>query len=218
MPVRAIKYNYRNITGHMAKGKGEGPADFEPSLERDYLTLLEFSPSVTRYEVQPVRIWYTYENRERSYTPDVLVHFQPEPGKAPTRWLVEVKYRDELRENWHWYRHRIKAAFRFAKAEGYQFHLMTEREIRTPYLTNARFLLRYRDQPIEDPHLHVLLDKLELLREADPDMLLAAVYLDPWRRAQVLHVLWQCVAQGYIATDLTQPLTMSSRLWLPQHP
>jgi len=216
MPVRAIKYNYRNITGRLASSKSEGTAEFESSLERDYLTILEFNPSVTKYEVQPVRLWYFLDGKERSYTPDVLVHFQGESGKPTPKWLVEVKYREDLRENWHWYKHRIKAAFRFAKAEGYLFHLMTEKEIRTTYLSNARFLLRYRNLPIDDPHFHVLIDKLEMLRETDPDTLLTAIYLDPWRRAQVLHVLWQCVAQGYIGTDLNIPLTMRSRIWLSQ--
>lgn len=215
MPVRQIKYSYRNVTGRRPKGKGIGDAQFESSLEGDYLALLEFSPLVESFEVQPVRIWYELEGESRSYTPDVLVKFHPREGDdMRSRQLVEVKYRQDLKENWSWYRQKLKAAIRFAKIEGYRFKVMTEKEIRTPYLTNARFLLPFRDMPIEDCHFGEVMDRMRRLRETDPETLLASIYLDPWNRAKVLPVVWQCVAQGYIVADLTQPLTMRSRIWL----
>ena len=44
MPVRKIPKNYRNVTGIAAHAKADGPAAYESTLERDFITLLEFSP------------------------------------------------------------------------------------------------------------------------------------------------------------------------------
>ncbi|MFC6840845.1 hypothetical protein [Xanthomonas theicola] len=38
--------NYRNVTGIVASRKAPVPAQFESTLERDFLTLLEFAPNV----------------------------------------------------------------------------------------------------------------------------------------------------------------------------
>lgn len=43
MPIRNIPKNYRNVTGVAANSKAEGKAMFESTLERDWLTLLQFS-------------------------------------------------------------------------------------------------------------------------------------------------------------------------------
>ena len=39
MPVRKIPKNYRNVTGVAAHSKADGPAAFESTLERDFITL-----------------------------------------------------------------------------------------------------------------------------------------------------------------------------------
>ena len=75
MPIRTIPKNYRNVTGVAANSKAEGKAMFESTLERDWLTLLQFSAEVERFEVQPVKVlWFDDKGKERSYTPDVLVY------------------------------------------------------------------------------------------------------------------------------------------------
>lgn len=51
MPVRKIPKNYRNVTGIAASSKAIGAAQFESTLERDFLALLDFSAEVVRYEV-----------------------------------------------------------------------------------------------------------------------------------------------------------------------
>lgn len=55
MPVRKIAKSYRNVTGIVAAAKAAGPAQFESTLERDFLTRLEFSPYVrsSRYSRSP---------------------------------------------------------------------------------------------------------------------------------------------------------------------
>lgn len=44
MPVMIIPKNYRNVTGIAAVSKVGSVAQFESTLERNFLSLLEFSP------------------------------------------------------------------------------------------------------------------------------------------------------------------------------
>jgi TnsA endonuclease-like protein len=89
-----------------------------------------FRGDVIRWDPQPVRL--PLEDSARSYTPDVLVTYaKPGPrGMTEHRVLYEVKYREELRAKWKEYRPRFKAASQYARAQGWQFKLVTEREIR----------------------------------------------------------------------------------------
>lgn len=186
MPVRKIPKNYRNVTGITAARKADGPAQFESTLERDFLTLLEFSPEVRQFEVQPVALSWQDGARERRYTPDALVRFRHQHGTEPTPLLYEVKYRADLRADWAELRPKFRAAVRFAKAQSWRFKLVTEREIRTPYLDNARFLLPYVRQgspPVEED-MDLLDETLQTLREADVESLLQAACRDDWTRAR----------------------------------
>jgi len=192
---------------------------FESSLERDFLLLLDFDPDVEFYEEQPVRIVYHDDNgRRRTYTPDVFVRYRPEslPATYAKPLLCEVKYREDLRQHWTAYRPKFRAAQRYARQHGWRFRLVTERHVRTPYLDNAKFLRSYRALPVHDQHRCQLLATLLGLRETDPVTLLAAVSQDRWHQAQLLSTLWQLVATRQVHTDLSQPLTMRSRLWLKE--
>jgi hypothetical protein len=141
MPIRNIPKNYRNVTGVAANSKAEGKAMFESTLERDWLTLLQFSAEVESFEVQPVKIkWVDAEGKNHIYTPDVLVYYH-QAGIKPL--LCEVKYRDELRENWTQFKPKFQAAYRYAKERGWRFKLITERRVRTTLLDNAKFLLPF---------------------------------------------------------------------------
>lgn len=101
MPVRKIPKNYRNVTGIAAHAKADGPAMFESTLERDFITLLEFDPAVETFEVQPLTLdWTDRDGKSRRYTPDVLATFNTLHGHR-SKTLYEVKYRDELRNDWY---------------------------------------------------------------------------------------------------------------------
>ena len=49
MPVRKIPKNYRNVTGVASHHKATGRAQFESTLERDFLTLLKFNRVLPRF-------------------------------------------------------------------------------------------------------------------------------------------------------------------------
>lgn len=214
MPVRKIPKNYRNVTGIAAHGKADGPAAFESTLERDFIELLEFDPSVVTFEVQPITLdWRDDDGAERHYTPDVLVTLYGNDGANPSRILYEVKYRSELKRDWANLRPKFKAAIHYAKANGWRFKLVTEVEIRTPYLQNARFLLHFlRQAPPSTGDQQRLLVQLSCLEQTTPTDLLAALSDDQWEQARLLPVLWYLVASQNVDADLEQALTMDSSI------
>lgn len=212
MPVRKILKNYRNVTGIAASAKAGGAAQFESTLERDFLSLLEFSPEVKNIDPQPVKIeWQDANGRLRSYTPDVFVEFIESAGKPP--WLCEVKYRSELLEKWAEFRPKFKAALHFAKAQDWRFKIVTEREIRTPHLANARFLTGFRRTIPDAGMVQDILGYLNKIHEATPRDLIEAIRPDVTEQAQMIGVLWHLIAIFQIGVDLHKPLTMKSRIW-----
>jgi len=209
MAIRRVPKNYRNVTGIMASRKALAPADFESTLERDFLTLLEFSPLVRAFDVQPVTVTWNQSGKDRRYTPDVLVHY--EPGSKPE--LYEVKYRQDLWKDWKVLRPKLRAGVHFAREQGWRFRIATEVEIRTPYLENAKFLLTFARREFQSEPCSQLLLSLHELRETSPAGLLLAVCRDETNRALLTPALWHLLGTFRIGADLHRPLTMDSRIW-----
>lgn len=208
-PVRDIGVSTRGVTGIVPSfGK------YESSLERDLMEILRFDPSVDRFVPQPLTIeYFDRDGKLRSYTPDGLIHFKPAPASSEIPVLFEVKYRADFRENWKILMPKFRAAKAYCFSHGWRFEVFTEREIRTPYLDNVKFLWSYREQvPPADMPPRVL-QTLSDLDEADPDLLLCALCHDQTNRARMIPVLWHLIATGAIGCDLDVPLTMRSRIW-----
>lgn len=209
MPVRKIPKNYRNVTGIAAQSKAIGEAQFESPLERDFIALLEFSPEVVRYEVQPVRIeWKDAQGKLRYYRPDVRVEFCDELKRPP--WLYEVKCREDLRAHWDELRPKFRQGIRYARKQGWVFHLVSDVEIRTPYLANARFLLGYRNREIPEALIDAVMHASAALGEASVEQVLHSLSDDPWQQAEYLPAIWYLTAHGHLHADLQQALTMAS--------
>lgn len=209
MPVRKIPKNYRNVTGIAAQSKAIGEAQFESPLERDFIALLEFSPEVARYEVQPVKIeWKDAQGKPRYYRPDVRVEFCDELKRPP--WLCEVKCREDLRVHWDELRPKFRQGIRYARKQGWVFHLVSDVEIRTPYLANARFLLGYRNREIPEALIDAVMHASAALGEASVEQVLQALSDDPWQQAEYLPAIWYLIANGHLLADLQQVLTMAS--------
>ncbi|HXA47681.1 MAG TPA: TnsA endonuclease N-terminal domain-containing protein [Burkholderiaceae bacterium] len=212
MPVRKIPKNYRNVTGVAAAGKAVGPAQFESTLERDFLALLEFSPEVEQFEVQPIVIkWYNEQGAPRSYTPDVLVKFNTETNRAP--WLCEVKYRADIGKNWDDLHPKFRKGIRHAKQKGWRFRLITEVEVRTPYLDNVRFLMPFRFRAVPEDDSERLLDRLRSSSGMTPAAMIEFMSPDRQKQAELLPVLWRLIADHRVGVDLDVALTKDSPLW-----
>ncbi|MGH7578129.1 MAG: TnsA endonuclease N-terminal domain-containing protein [Longimicrobiales bacterium] len=226
MPVRSIPASRRSLTGRIAGTKCIGEAAFESTLERDLLLVLEFAPAVTAYEVQPVRISYIDKvGRNRSYTPDVLIHGR-HAGHTLPPLLCEIKHRADAqppgeRERTALLR-KLRAARRYAADRGWCFRLLTERHIRSAYLHNARFLLPFRTHPARPERLARILDRIEGEGSEPADDLLGAVAQGPARGANsdyswCIAALWHLLATSQLLVDHAIALTMQTRIYHPVH-
>lgn len=205
-PARKIGIKSRSVSGEMP-----GMGAYESTLERDFLELLRFDPDVLEVSTQPIKISFEKAVGESgTYFPDGLIEFKPELGLFPI--LYEVKFRADFRQNWKDLMPKFRAAKHFCASNGWRFEVYTEREIRTPYLGNAKFLLSYRDRKFPEAITDWILQILEDLNEADPDLLLCALCKDKSNRAELIPALWHLVAIGSIDCDLTEPLTMRSKI------
>ena len=217
MPVRKIGLNSRSMTGR----HGFTGQQYESALERDFLDLVAFDLNVERAETQPLKITYIGpDGEDHPYTPDALVWYRRDvlPARDMPHLLVEVKYRQEYRDQFHELKHRFRAARRYARERGWQFRVLTEREIRTPYLKNAQFLRPYRDTQGDPALEQALLNCVREKREATLSTLLDHLSTTDTMRARYLSILLKLIASFQIGVDLTQKLDMNSRIWACYQP
>lgn len=223
MPARRIRPSRYSVTGYAPTSKGAVAQEAESSLEHDFLTLLEYDRRVERYVVQPFVIeWRDVTDAKRRYTPDVIVKYSyaamcDDPHLRTT--VFEVKPRAVLRANWGDLKPKFRNAIGWAKEFRCRFRLVTENEIRTPYLTNARFLLDYRSRHLSDnPGLvaarqHLIGQALCKLGRTTPKFLVEALSRDLQQQAELIPWIWNLINQRVIGVDLQKPLTMSSPIW-----
>jgi hypothetical protein len=216
MPVRKIPKSYRNVTGLTATEKSDEMTEYESRLEHECQKLLNFNINVLKYEEQPVTIHYTGNDGTRHrYTPDILIHYRKDvaPAKYWKPLLVEVKWRMNLFKDWQELKPKFLAAKNYARERDLDFAIITDKEVKTPYLTNATFLLMFRRFPTIESHSSLLLQALDGFRETDPETLLQSVSEDRDEIAKLLPTLWQLVGNNAVGVNLDSILTMRSRIW-----
>jgi hypothetical protein len=216
VPVRKIPRSYQNVTGLIATDKSDQLTAYESGLEYCCQKLIGFNLNILKYEEQPVRIYYSDgDGKLRHYTPDILATYRNDvaPAKYWKPLLIEVKYRSTLCEKWHELKPKFQAARQHAKDQGLEFAILTEREIYTPYLNNAIFLIDFRWLPVNEAYTNLLLETLNELHETTPQALLFTITQDRQKMGELLPFLWQLVANYVIGVNLEEPLTMTSRIW-----
>jgi hypothetical protein len=209
--VRKIGVKTEHVRGRIAQNQ-----EYESLLERDFMTLLRMDRSVASFVAQPVVVRYLMGTRDRSYVPDVLVRYKPDSqGAQRPPSLVEVKPWEFLDPPDAELTAKFTAAQRFCAQEGWKFLVVSERDIDTPRLANASFLLRYVKRECDPAHKELLLEQLELWNGcATASALLAGVFRSRHSQAELLPDLWTLVAQGGLFVDLDAPLNMNSQIWL----
>ena len=204
MPVRSIPRSHRSVTGRQTV-VGQRSVAVESTLERDFVLSCQFYPSFVAIEEQPVAIPMPPRRR---YIPDFLVTWQ---DREPE--LVEVKYQQELADKAEILAPKFAAAKDYAQTQGWTFRVVTERDIRTPWLKNANFLLPFRHRTVDPGMLTRLINCLNHQDEMSAADLIAQAR-PAGDAGPALPALWQLVATFKVQTDLDQPLTMSSMLRL----
>lgn len=216
--VRSIKPTRRSVSGFfMFRGKKSIP--YESALERDFLILLSHNRLVNDIIPQPIQIKYTSNSGiSYPYTPDYLVYFQAEPNtpleKLTPPMLVEIKYRDELREKWHDLKPKFKTALGYAREQGWNFKIFDDTRIRTQRWTNIMFLQRYKRMSFPAQESQEILQTLKGMGQTTFDYLLNRHFFTKQQKAEGISHIWHLVYSHQIECDLTEPLNNSTVLWV----
>jgi len=142
MPVRKVSNHGGNIIGRFPSTKMERMIAFESLLERDFIYLLEYDPSVEWFEEQPLSIEYKQEGKRLQYTPDfhLIEHGQHVLVECKPERFVETE------EN----RHKFAAARVWCRESGWEFRIMTDQQIRSGFrLQNVKLMARYARLKVE---------------------------------------------------------------------
>lgn len=230
MPVRKFRASPVKVTGTAPDGQR-----FESKLEEDFFCLLRFNPYVVSFEDQPTKIdWLDADGTLRKYTPDVFVRYRqdvPEELRQPPG-LFEIKPEppaDEQtqstdtdakprprkrhpprKENDEENKRKWKAAEIVATRNGWTFSVVFEKDIRTPYLENAKFLLRYLERMRDSPYQPRLLAILAERGELTLSNWVGALSHSLESRAEILPACYRLIARREVDVDLSVRLSMQS--------
>lgn len=188
---------------------------FESLLERDYMLLLEFDDAVEKFEEQPVKI--PFKTGIKPYVPDILVHYRSsgKPDRKPL--LTEVKDSADLKKNAAKYAPKFKQAKIFAEEHGWDFHVVTETDIRIPRLKNLKFLREYLNVEPEPSLFRRVMDiVVEEGAEIGLNTLLDKQCRNDNERLVLIPVVWCLVATGHLVIDFDRPIDDKTVLSLPK--
>ena len=216
--TRRIKPTRRSVSG-VCMFRGDTAIEFESTLERDFLLREEFSLAVLGVVPQPCQIRFrdSFTGRNEAYTPDFLVHYRlggRHYEDYPRPLLVEVKPEAEWRAHWRRWLPKWKAAYRYAKLQGWDFHVRDESRIRDQVLRNIAFLSRYRRMTFPGEESRVVLETVAQMGTATADYLLARHFMGIYRAEGVAH-LWHLLATRKLDCDVSRPLGGFTEFWVP---
>lgn len=212
--AKSIPKNFLFITGAVESRCGSR-AEFVGPLERDFYEVVDaFDLDVVEVIHQPVRIRYFDETGEsRRYTPDALVRYSQRSGQVPR--LFEIKHTNELIKLRDELAPKFSAAKLFCDEQGWEFCVVTECEIRTPMLENARFLRRYRRRNYDEIAARRIITFVRANNGRTVAQIQREFCSDKESRGAFWPTLWSLVAQQVLTTDLAMKLTNNSLLEVP---
>jgi len=195
-----------------------GSIAFESTLERDFLIRTEFCLSVLDVIPQPTEIPFAAANGQTyTYTPDFLVYYRlgnRAYGNYPRPVLVEVKPEAEWRKHWRDWLPKWKAAWRYAREQGWEFHICDESRIRDKAFENIRFLERYKRMQFSVEESQWVLETVRQMGSVTMDYLLSRHFMGLYRAQGIAH-LWYLLASRRLDCDISRPLNEFTELWIP---
>lgn len=219
MPVRKIPKNYLSITGDFSSAKNGKTLGYESLLEREEMILLEFDDAVDKFEEQPVKIPFVINGKkQKPYVPDILIRYVANSfGEVRRPVLGEIKLTDDLKKHKAKYAPKFEAAARYADEHGFEWRIFSEKDIRTPYLDNLKFLREYHYIEPSAVLIHEVISCMQNSRGSmTVEILLNKLCPSDDRCLQMVSVIWHLVATKRIAAHLQKPLDMKIKLSLPK--
>lgn len=216
--MRKIKPTRRSVSGiYVFRGVDSIP--FESTLERDFLIRKEWCINVLDIIPQPVQIPFTKNGRTYNYTPDFLVYYRLNNVHFdfyPKPILVEVKPRNELRAHLPEWRDKYRAAFKYAKAQGWEFRIHDEGRIRDQALENIRFLERYKRMQFPIEESQAVIKTVTEMGSTFFHYILARHFMGLYKAEGISHI-WHLLATRQLDCDITLPLSDFTELWIPTY-
>lgn len=217
--MRPIGVTRRSVSGIYAF-RGETAIPFESTLERDFLIRKEFCLVVLEVIPQPVQIPFVASNGQSyTYTPDFLVYYRLGNrvyGEYPKPILVEVKPRAEWKKHWREWLPKWKAAYRYAREQGWEFRIHDESRIRDQVLENIRFLDRYKRTQFPIEETRCVIESVQQMGGAPLHYLLAKHFMGIYKAEGIAHI-WHLLATRQLDCDITLPLNDFTELWVPTY-
>ena len=137
MYKRNIKHSRVKNIFKFASLKNRTSLTVESSLEFDACFYFEYDKSISSYEMQPIGLYYQYDDKSHPYTPDFLVSYRG--GK---NIYYEIKYEDDACDVEFYHRFQYKK-IKYREQE-LDLRLITERQLRAGHLLrNLHLIHRY---------------------------------------------------------------------------
>lgn len=185
-------------------------------LMLDFFTLLEFDLNVEYFQRQPVMIRYVAQmGKSTSFKPEFLITYRRNAKSTrPLKPLLcDVMTRADAFSNWADSKNRLWAAHRYAMRRDWRYRILTERDIATPYLENARMLLPYRKFRTDIDCEYLLLDTLARLGAVKAEALLSECSRALNDRASLDTCFYHLVSFGVIGANLRALFNTQSYVW-----
>lgn len=189
----------------------------ESLLVREFYELMMFYPIVDDVLMQPARVAYlSKQGAMMQYAPEALVIFKsdPETGLRPPSLLVEINYRKAYRNTWPASREKLKALRQYAKGRGWNFKVVTDREIRKTAFSNLSFLAAFRERTPNQHHLGKIRTQMVRKSRTHARELLSAITRDSSKQMEIVQTLWWMVANSKLQVDIFKPISMHSVITL----
>lgn len=198
-PVRKVVSRSKGrVNGFYYSRKAQRLLPWESQLERDALIIVDLMPEVEGVVVQPFKLTYQCDGRERTYFPDILI------SGDFGRTVIEVKAKRELLKPENIKRFPMIQTALVEK--GYQFEIWTEEDIRRePRSSNVGILNAYRlcEPTVFDAN------KLSSLFQASRNVLIQDI-VDIIGDDVTLGDVLVLVATGHLKVDLDVKIGMHS--------
>ncbi|AVH63920.1 MULTISPECIES: TnsA endonuclease N-terminal domain-containing protein [unclassified Nostoc] len=167
--------------------------------------LLETDPDVLSYHSQPLSIFYTFNHRQRRYTPDFFVE-----GRHK-KLLVEVKPASKVNSDKNLSLFRAIAPI--CEEKGWEFVVVTDAMIRVqPQLNNLKLIYKYAGEPLS---INNALDCYRYFqRQVSTSIKTALLDLAPKQIS--INILLKLIFLGFLKTDLKQPISSNSPIYINQ--
>jgi TnsA endonuclease N terminal len=215
MPVRKVPKNYLSVTGIFSSKKNAATPAFESILEKELMVLLEFDEEVAGFDEQPVRV--PVPGQPRPYTPDIFIEYRTPPSGSETRKpsLAEVKHTDFLEKNADEYAPKFAAAEKYASDRGWEFKVITEKDIRIPRLYNLKFLKAYRENEVTPEECAQVINAVEALGGViSLQRLLTELANTDSAKLIWISIIWTMVCKKLLHLNLDEPFSSDPELWV----